>query len=105
MQIESIKAREVLDSRGNPTVEVDCLLEGAVRGRSIVPSGASTGEHEALELRDGDKQRFLGQGLVKTINNVNDVIFPAVNGQDANLQSHIDQIMNLMDGTKNKAKL
>ncbi len=105
MQIESIKAREVLDSRGNPTVEVDCLLEGGIRGRSIVPSGASTGEHEALELRDGDKKRYLGKGVLKAIHNVNSVIRPALTGQDATLQSHIDQVMISMDGTKNKSKL
>jgi enolase len=105
MRIEAIKAREVLDSRGNPTVEVDCILEGGVRGRSIVPSGASTGEHEALELRDGDKNRYLGKGVLKAVNNVNSVIAPALIGEDATLQSHIDQMMLAMDGTKNKAKL
>jgi enolase len=105
MQIEKIHAREVLDSRGNPTVEVDCILAGGVRGRSIVPSGASTGEHEALELRDGDKKRFLGKGVLKAVKNVNDIIAPALIGQDATLQSHIDQMMLSMDGTKNKSKL
>jgi enolase len=105
MRIESIKAREVLDSRGNPTVEVDCLLEGGVRGRSIVPSGASTGEHEAHELRDGDKKRFLGKGVMKAVENVNSIIAPALAGQDATLQSHIDQLMIAMDGTRNKSKL
>src|SRR5438874_6566744 len=105
MRIEKIKAREVLDSRGNPTVEVDCVLEGGVRGRSIVPSGASTGEHEALELRDGDKNRFLGKGVLKAVKNVNTMIAPALIGQDATLQSHIDQMMLSMDGTKNKSKL
>ena len=105
MRIENIKAREVLDSRGNPTVEVDCVLQGGVRGRSIVPSGASTGEHEALELRDGDKKRYLGKGVLRAVNNVNSVIGPALAGQDATLQSHIDQIMLSMDGTKNKSKL
>ncbi len=105
MRIEKIKAREVLDSRGNPTVEVDCILVGGVHGRSIVPSGASTGEHEALELRDGDKKRYLGKGVLKAVHNVNDFIAPALAGQDATLQSHIDQMMLSMDGTKNKAKL
>jgi len=95
----------VLDSRGNPTVEVDCILEGGVRGRSIVPSGASTGEHEALELRDGDKKRFLGKGVLKAVANVNGIIAPALAGQDATLQSHIDQLMLTLDGTKNKSKL
>ncbi|HEY2382593.1 MAG TPA: phosphopyruvate hydratase [Terriglobia bacterium] len=105
MKIEKIKAREVLDSRGNPTVEVDCVLDNGVLGRSIVPSGASTGEHEALELRDGDKKRFLGKGVLKAVANVNDLIAPAVTGQDPTLQSHIDQLMLAMDGTKNKSKL
>src|SRR5262245_36928121 len=105
MRIQNIKAREVLDSRGNPTVEVECILEGGVRGRSIVPSGASTGEHEALELRDGDKKRFLGKGVLKAVANVNGIIAPALAGQDATLQSHIDQLMLTLDGTKNKSKL
>jgi enolase len=105
MRIENIKAREVLDSRGNPTVEVDCVLESGVRGRSIVPSGASTGEHEALELRDGDKKRYLGKGVLKAVKNVNSVISPALVGQDATFQSHIDQLMLALDGTKNKSKL
>jgi enolase len=105
MRIQNIKAREVLDSRGNPTVEVDCILEGGVRGRSIVPSGASTGEHEALELRDGDKKRFLGKGVLKAVANVNGIIAPALAGHDATLQSHIDQLMLTLDGTKNKSKL
>src|SRR2546426_7302696 len=105
MRIRNIKAREVLDSRGNPTVEVDCLLEDGVRGRAIVPSGASTGEHEALELRDGDKKRYLGKGVTRAVENVNKIIAPALAGQDATLQSHIDQMMLTLDGTKNKGKL
>ena len=105
MRIQNIKAREVLDSRGNPTVEVDCVLEGGVHGRAIVPSGASTGEHEALELRDGDKKRYLGKGVLKAVDNVNKIIAPALVGQDATLQSRLDQLMISMDGTKNKAKL
>src|SRR5215472_14952282 len=105
MQIQNIKAREVLDSRGNPTIEVDCILEGGVRGRSIVPSGASTGEHEALELRDGDKKRYLGKGVLTAVGNVNNMIAPALAGQDPTLQSRIDQLMLAMDGTKNKSKL
>ncbi len=105
MRIQKIKAREVIDSRGNPTIEVDCLLDDGVQGRSIVPSGASTGEHEALELRDGDKKRFLGKGVRKAVDNVNSVIAPALLGQNATLQSHIDQLMLAMDGTKNKGKL
>src|SRR5438105_15054941 len=105
MRIQNVRAREVLDSRGNPTVEVECILESGVRGRSIVPSGASTGEHEALELRDGDKKRFLGKGVLKAVGNVNNTIAPALLGQDATMQSHIDQLMLTMDGTKNKSKL
>src|SRR5215210_2837482 len=105
MKIQKIQAREVLDSRGNPTIEVDCVLENGVRGRSIVPSGASTGEHEALELRDGDKKRFQGKGVLKAVKNVNEVIAPTLAGQDATLQSRLDQIMIDMDGTRNKAKL
>src|SRR5437868_11798431 len=105
MRIQKIRAREVLDSRGNPTVEAECILENGIRGRAIVPSGASTGEHEALELRDGDKKRFLGKGVLKAVGNVNSIISPALAGQDATLQSHIDQMMLSMDGTKNKSKL
>src|SRR5438094_616475 len=98
MRIQNIHAREVLDSRGNPTVEVECVLEGGIRGRSIVPSGASTGEHEALELRDGDKKRYLGKGVLKAVHNVNTVISRALVGQDATFQSHIDQLMLALDG-------
>src|SRR5437867_12686388 len=105
MRIQKIKSREVLDSRGNPTVEVECILEAGYRGRAIVPSGASTGEHEALELRDGDKKRYLGKGVLKAVGNVNNMIAPALIGQDATMQSHIDQLMISMDGTKNKGKL
>ncbi len=105
MRIQNIKAREVMDSRGNPTVEVDCILEGSVRGRAIVPSGASTGEHEALELRDGDKKRFLGKGVLKSVDNVNKLIAPALVGEDATLQGRIDQLMLGIDNTKNKGKL
>ena len=105
MQIHKIKAREVIDSRGNPTVEVDCILDDGVQGRSIVPSGASTGEHEALELRDGDKSRFLGKGVKKAVENVNAIIAPALHGRNATLQSHIDQLMLALDGTKNKGRL
>ncbi len=105
MRIKNIRGREVLDSRGNPTVEVDCVLESGVLGRSIVPSGASTGEHEALELRDGDKKRYLGKGVRKAVDNVNKIIAPALAGEDATLQSHIDQLMLALDGTRNKSKL
>ena len=105
MQIREIKAREVLDSRGNPTVEVDCILQNGALGRAIVPSGASTGEHEALELRDGDKKRYGGKGVLKAVQNVNLKIAPALQGQDATNQSRVDQTMLAMDGTKNKSKL
>ena len=105
MEIREIKAREILDSRGNPTVEVDCILTGGVLGRAIVPSGASTGEHEALELRDKDRKRFLGKGVRKAVANVNLKIAKALVGMDATLQSRVDQIMLDLDGTKNKAKL
>jgi enolase len=105
MRIQRIHGREVLDSRGNPTVEVDCILEGGVVGRAIVPSGASTGEHEALELRDGDKKRFLGKGVLKAVANVNEKIAPALQGKDATQQSQIDTLMQSMDGTRNKSKL
>jgi enolase len=86
-------------------VEVDCVLESGAVGRAIVPSGASTGEHEALELRDGDKNRFLGKGVLKAVANVNEKIAPALVGKDAAQQSQIDTLMQTMDGTKNKSKL
>src|SRR5438067_3826792 len=105
MRIQKIRAREVLDSRGNPTVEAECTLETGIRGRAIVPSGASTGEHEALEMRDGDKKRYLGKGVLKAVENVNKIIAPALAGQDATFQSHIDQLMLALDGTRNKSKL
>jgi enolase len=105
MQIREIKGREVLDSRGNPTIEVDCILQNGALGRAIVPSGASTGEHEALELRDGDKKRYLGKGVLKAVNNVNTLIAPALAGQDATNQSRVDQTMLAMDGTRNKSRL
>src|SRR5216110_98051 len=98
MRIQKIHGREVLDSRGNPTVEVDCILENGFRGRAIVPSGASTGEHEALELRDGDKKRYLGKGVRKAVDNVNKLIAPALIGHNATLQSQIDTMMLGMDG-------
>ena len=105
MQIQQIKAREVLDSRGNPTVEVDCILSNGAFGRAIVPSGASRGEHEALELRDGDSGRYLGRGVRDAVQNVNEKIAPVLIGQDATLQSRIDQVMLNTDGTKNKEEL
>jgi len=104
-KIECVWAREVLDSRGNPTVEVDVMLKDGTLGRAIVPSGASTGEFEALELRDGDKKRYLGKGVLKAVNNVNKIIASKVKGMDAALQKEIDQKMIDLDGTENKAKL
>ena len=103
--IASIKAREILDSRGNPTVEVDVYLEGGARGRAAVPSGASTGEHEAWELRDGDKKRYGGKGVTKAVHSVIEVIAPALKGQDALEQAKIDEIIIDLDGTPNKKKL
>ncbi len=103
--IESIIAREILDSRGNPTVEVDVLLETGALGRAAVPSGASTGEYEAVELRDGDKGRYLGKGVQKACQNINDEIAPELLSYDASLQVDIDLIMIELDGTKNKEKL
>src|SRR6266699_1540855 len=105
MLIQSIRAREVLDSRGNPTVEVDCVLEAGFRGRAIVPSGASTGEHEAIELRDGDKKRYLGKGVSKAVANVNGKILPALHGVDALDQLTVDHTMLELDGTETKSKL
>ena len=104
-QIELIIAREILDSRGNPTVEADVILEGGARGRAAVPSGASTGEHEAVELRDGDKTRFLGKGVLKAVDNVNELIAPELEGMDASDQREIDTAMCELDGTPNKSKL
>jgi len=103
--IEFIEAREILDSRGNPTVEVDVILEDGSMGRAAVPSGASTGVHEAVELRDGDKKRFMGKGVLKAVDNVNDLIAPELEGMDALDQIAIDRAMIALDGTPNKAKL
>ncbi|WP_240421525.1 phosphopyruvate hydratase [Paenibacillus periandrae] len=103
--ISNVYAREVLDSRGNPTVEVEVYLESGARGRAIVPSGASTGAYEAVELRDGDKSRYLGKGVIKAVDNVNDIIAPELIGMDALDQVGIDQKMIELDGTPNKAKL
>ena len=103
--ITDIWAREILDSRGNPTIEVDVILEGGVMGRAAVPSGASRGEHEAIELRDGDMKRFLGKGVQRAVANVNDVIGPALYGLDATEQVSIDKRMIELDGTENKSKL
>ena len=103
--IELVRARQILDSRGNPTVEVDVLLEGGALGRAAVPSGASTGEHEAVELRDGDKKSYLGKGVTKAVANVNDSIAAELIGLDARDQESIDGIMIELDGTPNKGKL
>ena len=104
-EIVGVYAREILDSRGNPTVEVDVYLESGAMGRAAVPSGASTGEHEAVELRDGDKSRFMGKGVLKAVQNVNDEIAPEIIGMDATDQIGIDRLMLEMDGTPNKSKL
>ena len=105
MKIEKIHAREILDSRGNPTVEVEVTLENGVMGRAAVPSGASTGENEALELRDGDKERYLGKGVLKAVDNVNKVIAPALKGDCVFEQRAIDYKMLALDGTATKSKL
>jgi len=103
--ISNIIAREVLDSRGNPTIEVEVFTESGAFGRAIVPSGASTGEHEAIELRDGDKKRYLGKGVLQAVKNVNEIIAPNLIGYDATFQTAIDKIMIELDGTPNKSKL
>jgi len=103
--IVEVLAREILDSRGNPTIEVDVILESGVLGRAAVPSGASTGENEALELRDGDKKRYLGKGVKKAVANVNEQIAPAIIGMDALDQVGIDRFMIDLDGTKTKSNL
>lgn len=105
MKIEKITGREILDSRGNPTVEVDILLESGVMGRASVPSGASTGENEALELHDGDKKRYGGKGVLKAVENINTIIAPALKGMSALDQIGIDHAMLALDGTKTKSKL
>ena len=104
-EIVAIRAREVLDSRGNPTVEADVILESGAMGRAIVPSGASTGEHEAVELRDGDKSHYLGKGVLQAVANVESIIAPELEGMDASNQRLIDQTMIALDGTPNKSKL
>src|SRR5436309_6561588 len=103
--IYDIQAREILDSRGNPTVEVDVILAGGAVGRAAVPSGASTGEHEAIELRDGDKKRFLGKGVTKAVKNVRESILPALRGVDSLDQLTVDRTMIELDGTETKSKL
>src|SRR3954468_19208299 len=103
--ITAITAREIIDSRGNPTVEVDVYLECGAMGRAAVPSGASTGEHEALELRDGDKARYLGKGTLKAVANVNELIAEHIEGLAANDQVAVDKAMLALDGTPTKSKL
>ena len=105
MKIEKVHAREILDSRGNPTVEVEVTLENGVMGRAAVPSGASTGENEALELRDGDKSRYLGKGVLKAVENVNNIIAPALKGDCVFNQRAVDMKMLELDGTPTKSKL
>lgn len=102
--IKDVRAREVLDSRGNPTVEADVVLDSGIIGRAIVPSGASTGEHEALELRDGDKSRYLGKGVLKAVKNIQDIIAEKIRGLEPNF-IELDKIMLRTDGTENKSKL
>jgi enolase len=103
--VETLFAREILDSRGNPTVEVECVLEGGASARAGVPSGASTGSREALELRDGDKKRYGGKGVTKAVENVNKTIAPEIEGMDARQQAEIDRLMIELDGTESKSKL
>ncbi len=103
-KVKQVKAREVIDSRGNPTVEVDVFLSNGAFGRAAVPSGASTGEFEAVELRDGDKKRFLGKGVLKAVKNVKEVILPKIKGKEADFKK-IDKILIDLDGTPNKSKL
>src|SRR3989338_8565990 len=104
-EIVAVYGREILDSRGNPTVEADVLLENGIMGRAAVPSGASTGEHEAVELRDKDKQRYLGKGVTKAVRNVNEAIGPHLIGMDVREQALMDRMMIELDGTRNKSKL
>src|SRR5260370_12682381 len=103
--IRNIIGREILDSRGNPTIEVDVRVEGGALGRAAIPSGASTGQHEAWELRDGDKSRFSGKAVKKAVANVNDKIAPALTGWDAREQTKIDRRLIELDGTANKKNL
>src|SRR5579872_6433251 len=105
MKISSLHARQILDSRGNPTVECDAMLVDGTMGRAAVPSGASTGSREAIELRDGDKTKYLGKGVLKAVENVNNTISKAVIGMDVEEQKQLDERMIELDGTENKAKL
>ena len=105
MKISEIKGREILDSRGNPTIEADVILENGVMGRASVPSGASTGENEALELRDGEKHRFGGKGVLKAVANINERIAPALRGCNVYDQRNLDYMMIVLDGTATKSNL
>ena len=105
MEIIDVRGREIIDSRGNPTVEVDVALAGGAIGRASVPSGASTGEHEAWELRDGDAKRYGGKGVLKAVENINKIIAPEISGHDATLQPAIDKVISEQDGTPNKSRL
>ncbi len=102
LEIESVFGREILDSRGNPTVEVEVIAEGGFVGRAAVPSGASTGAFEAVELRDGDKERYLGKGVTKAVDNINNIIAQEVEGMNVFDQTAIDKLMIELDGTPNK---
>jgi len=105
VEIEQVKGRQIIDSRGNPTVEVDVFLKDGTFGRAAVPSGASTGVNEALEMRDGDKSKYLGKGVLKAVDNINKIIAPKLKGMPVHEQLKIDNLMLEMDGTKNKSKL
>src|SRR4029077_7293902 len=105
MEIVKIIGREILDSRGNPTVEADVYLADGSMGRAAVPSGASTGEYEAVELRDGDKARYLGKGTLKAVGHINGEIAIALHGKDAAQQAEIDRLMIALDGTANKGRM
>ena len=105
MKIQKLEAMEILDSRGNPTVEVNLVLENGKKARAMVPSGASTGEREACELRDGDKKRYMGKGVLKAVDNVNKIIAPKIINKDIKNQHELDYVMIELDGTANKSKL
>lgn len=105
MKITAIHGRQILDSRGNPTVEADVIVENGVRGRAAVPSGASTGTHEALELRDGDQRRFNGKSVQKAVAAINEVLAPVLQGKEVTAQTELDLTMQELDGTENKLSL
>ncbi|MGH9586178.1 MAG: phosphopyruvate hydratase, partial [Acidobacteriaceae bacterium] len=104
-EIVAIHAREILDSRGNPTVEAEVVLEGGITGRAAVPSGASTGEHEAVELRDGDKAHYMGKGVLQAVENIESALAPELTGMDASNQRLLDGTMVSLDGTPNKSRM